>query len=331
MQAIQIATVGGPEVLRAVELPLPTPRADEALVQLMAIGVNFIDVYKRTGHYSVPLPFVPGEEGSGVVVATGLDVATVKVGDRVVFAGVVGAYADYIAIPADQVVPVPDGITFTQAAAALFQGMTAHYLTHSAYPLQAGETALVHAAAGGVGRLLVQMAKLRGARVIGTVSTPVKAQLAYGAGADEAILYTEQDFVAATRAFTAGKGVDVVYDSVGRTTFDQSLACLRPRGMLVIYGQSSGAVPPFDVQRLNAYGSLLLTRPTLAHFIAERDELLWRAGDVFSWVANGQLDVHVGATYPLVEAARAQSALAGRATTGKVLLIPAGFATRTFL
>ena len=322
MKAIQVQALGGPEVMQLVEIPTPTPGPGEVLVKLAAAGVNFSDIYKRSGQYATQVPYIPGEEGSGIVAALGPNVQDVQVGDHVAFAHVSGAYAEYVVAPTPRLVPVPADLDVSLAAAVMLQGMTAHYLTHSTYPLHAGETALVHAAAGGVGLLLVQMAKQLGARVIATVSTEEKAQMARGAGADEVILYSQEDFVAAAKKLTAQRGVDVVYDSVGKTTFEQSLQCLRPRGMLVIFGQSSGAVPPFDVQQLNAKGSLFLTRPTLANYIADRSELLARANDLFTWMAHGQLKVHIGATFPLAEAVSAHQALAGRATTGKVLLLP---------
>ena len=322
MKAIQVQALGGPEVMQLVDLPMPTPGPGEVLVKLTAAGVNFTDIYKRSGQYAGQVPYTPGEEGSGIVTALGPNVHDVQVGDHVAFAHISGSYAEYIVAPVSRLVPVPADLDLAQAAAVMLQGMTAHYLSHSTFPLKAGDVALVHAAAGGVGLLLVQMAKQRGARVIATVSTEEKAQMARGVGADEIILYTQEDFAAATKKLTAQRGVDVVYDSVGKTTFDQSLLCLRPRGMLVIFGQSSGAVPPFDVQQLNAKGSLFLTRPTLANYIADRKELLGRANDLFTWMSQGQLKVHVGTTFPLAAAVEAHRALAGRVTTGKVLLVP---------
>jgi NADPH2:quinone reductase len=322
MQAIRFHATGGPEALQLDDIPVPEPGPGQAQVQLAASGLNFMDIYQREGLYTVPLPYTLGQEGSGVVTAVGPDVSEIHVGDQVAFANVPGAYAEYVVAPVARLVPVPQGVDLRQAAALMLQGMTAHYLTHSTYPLKSGDTALIHAAAGGVGLLLVQLAKRLGARVIGTTSTGEKAQLARGAGADEVILYTQEDFVTRTRALTDGRGVDVVYDSVGKTTFMGSLDCLHPRGYMVIYGQSSGPVPPMDVQILNAKGSLFLTRPTLAHYIATRDELLTRAGDLFELLAEGTLQVRIGATFPLAQAAAAQQALAGRQTTGKVLLIP---------
>jgi NADPH2:quinone reductase len=322
MRAIRIHAFGGPEVLQVEEVPVPVPGPGEARVRIEAAGVNFIDIYHRTGQYRGNLPLTLGQEGAGVVDATGPGVTEVQVGQRVAYASVQGAYAEYAIVPAARLVPVPDGVSSQVAAAVMLQGMTAHYLSHSTYPLGAKDTALVHAAAGGVGGLLVQIAKRRGARVIGTVSTEAKAAEARAAGADEVIRYTETDFVAETRRLTDGQGVPVVYDSVGKTTFDGSLDCLRPRGYLVLFGQSSGAVPPLDPQVLNAKGSLFLTRPTLAHYIATRDELLWRAGDLVRWIAAGELNVRVAATYKLSAAEEAQDYLAGRHAHGKVLLIP---------
>jgi NADPH2:quinone reductase len=322
MRAIRIHAFGGPEVLQVEEVPVPVPGPGEARVRIEAAGVNFIDIYHRTGQYRGNLPLTLGQEGAGVVDATGPGVTEVQVGERVAYASVQGAYAEYAIVPAARLVPMPDGVSSQVAAAVMLQGMTAHYLSHSTYPLGAKDTALVHAAAGGVGGLLVQIAKRRGARVIGTVSTEAKAAEARAAGADEVIRYTETDFVAETRRLTDGQGVPVVYDSVGKTTFDGSLDCLRPRGYLVLFGQSSGAVPPLDPQVLNAKGSLFLTRPTLAHYIATRDELLWRAGDLFRWIAAGELQVRVAATYKLSAAEEAQDYLAGRHAHGKVLLIP---------
>lgn len=322
MKAIRIHEFGGVDVLRYEELPEPEPGPGEARVRLEAAGVNFIDIYHRTGQYKGALPLTLGQEGAGVVEAVGPGVTGVRPGDRVAFASVQGAYAEQALVPADRLVPVPDDVDTRDACAVMLQGLTAHYLAYSSYALRPGDTALVHAAAGGLGLLLVQIARRRGARVIGTVSTEEKAQLAREAGADEVIRYTEEDFVEATRRITGGRGVDVVYDSVGKTTFDGSLACLRPRGVLVLCGQSSGAVPPLDPQRLNAGGSLFLTRPTLAHHIATRDELLMRAGDLFRWMRRGELRVRIDRTFPLEQAGAAHQALESRATQGKLLLIP---------
>jgi NADPH2:quinone reductase len=322
MKAILVKQPGGPEAMELVELPVPQPKANEAVVKLTASGVNFIDVYVRQGRYKALPPFVLGQEGAGVVNAVGADVNSVKNGDRVAWCGVMGSYAEYAAVPADRLVPIPEGVTDPQAAAVMLQGMTAHYLSHDTYPLQGGETVLVHAAAGGVGLLLVQMAHNLGARVIATVSTGEKARLARAAGADEVILYTQSDFEAETKRLADGKGVNVVYDSVGKTTFDKGLNVLRPRGMMVLFGGSSGAVPPFDPIALSQKGSLYLTRPTLANYIATREELLARSGAVFSMMAAGKLKLRIEHTYPLAEAQQAHRDLEGRKTTGKLLLIP---------
>jgi NADPH:quinone reductase len=322
MKAIQVQQTGGPEAMELVELPVPQPKANEAVVKLAASGVNFIDVYHREGRYKVPLPFVLGQEGAGVVTAVGADVKGVKSGDRVAWTGLMGGYAEYAAIPADRLVTVPAGVSDRQAAAVMLQGMTAHYLAHDTYRLKRGETALIHAAAGGVGLLLVQIAHHIGARVLATVSTEEKAKLAREAGADEIIFYTQSDFEAETKRLTEGKGVDVVYDSVGKTTFDKSLNILRPRGMMVLFGGSSGAVPPFDPITLTAKGSLFLTRPSLGNYIASREELMERSSAVFGMIAAGKLKLRIEHTYPLAEAARAHRELEGRKTTGKLLLIP---------
>jgi len=322
MKAIQVSQTGGPEVLVSTDVPAPKPKPDEALVQIKAAGVNFIDVYFREGRYPAPVPFIDGQEGAGVVTEIGSDVSSVKLGDRVAYTGSLGSYAEYAAVPAQRLVKIPDELSFEQAAAAMLQGMTAHYLTHSTYKLQAGETALVHAAAGGVGLLLVQMAKKIGARVIGTAGTREKAELAREAGADECIIYTETDFETETKRFTDGKGVHVVYDGVGKATFDKDLNVLLPRGFLVLFGGSSGAVPPFDLIKLSHKGSLYITRPTLANYIAKRDQLEWRANDVLGWIVAGELKIRIHKTYPLAEAAQAHRDLEGRKTTGKLLLIP---------
>jgi NADPH2:quinone reductase len=323
MKAIVVNEHGGPEVLSYEDVPDPEPGPGEARVRLAAAGVNFIDIYQRTGLYPVEPPFVLGQEGAGEVDAVGESVENISVGDHVAFASVMGAYAEYVVAPAERLVPV--NVTLVEArlaAAAMLQGMTAHYLTHSTFPLEEGQTALVHAAAGGVGLLLCQMAKLRGATVIGTAGTEEKAQLAKDAGADEVIVYTEQDFVEETRRLTGGEGVHVAYDSVGKDTFDGSLDCLRPRGYMVLFGASSGPVPPFDLQILNRKGGLFVTRPALAHYTATREELLWRAESVLSWIGNNTLEVRIGNTYPLSEAAQAHRDLEGRTTTGKLILIP---------
>ena len=322
MKAIQVKQPGGPEVLELVDAPVPEPKANEAVVKLAASGVNFIDVYQREGRYKVPPPFVLGQEGAGVVTAVGSDVTSVKAGDRVAWTGLLGGYAEYAAVPADRLVAIPAGVTDQQAAAAMLQGMTAHYLCHDTYPLKRGETALVHAAAGGVGLLLVQMAHNIGARVLATVSTEEKAKLAREAGADEIILYTKSDFEAETRRLTNGQGVHVVYDSVGKTTFEKGLNVLRPRGMMVLFGGSSGAVPPFDLIALSQKGSLYVTRPTLVNYIASREELMSRSGAVFAMISSGKLKLRIAHTYPLAEAQRAHRDLEGRKTTGKLLLLP---------
>jgi NADPH:quinone reductase len=322
MKAIQVKQTGGPEVMELVELPVPEPKANEAVVKLAASGVNFIDVYHREGRYKAPLPFIPGQEGAGEVVAVGSDVKSLKKGDRVAWASQLGSYAEYVALPEHQLVPIPAGVTDQQAAAAMLQGMTAQYLAYDTYPLKRGETALIHAAAGGVGLLLVQMAHNIGVRVIATVSTEEKARLAREAGADDIILYTQTDFEAETKKLTGGKGVDVVYDSVGKTTFEKGLNVLRPRGMMALFGGSSGAVPPLDPITLTQKGSLYLTRPSLGNYIATREELVARSSAVFGMIAAGKLKLRIEFTYPLAEAQRAHRELEGRKTTGKLLLIP---------
>jgi len=321
MKAIQVRQVGGPEALKLVELPVPEPKANEAVVKIVAAGVNFIDVYFREGRYKAVTPFVPGQEGAGEVVAIGREVTDVKVGDRVAYAMAQGSYAEYSAVPADRLVKVPLGVSYQQAAAAMLQGMTAHYLSHSTYPLKKGETALVHAAAGGVGLLLVQMAHNLGARVIGTASTEEKAKLAREAGADEVILYTQTDFEVETKRLTDGKGLEVVYDSVGKTTFEKGLNVLRPRGYMVLFGGSSGAVPPFDPILLSQKGSLFVTRPSLAHYAITREELEMRAGALFGMIVAGKLKLRIAHSYPLQDAAQAHRDLEGRQTTGKLLLL----------
>jgi NADPH2:quinone reductase len=322
MRAIRIHDVGGPEVLRYEEVPMPEPGPGQARVRVVAVGVNFIDIYFRTGQYRANLPLILGQEAAGVVDALGPDVREVKVGDRVAYAPQQGAYAEYAVVPAWRLVTVPDNVELTLAAAVMLQGMTAHYLSHSTYPIKRSDTVLVHAAAGGVGGLLVQIAKRLDARVIATVSNEEKAQEAREAGADEIILYSQTDFAAEVKRLTDGHGVDVVYDSVGKTTFWGSLASLKPRGYMVLYGQSSGAVEPVDPQVLNAKGSLYLTRPTLGHYVADRAELLQRAGDLFKWIAAGELKVRIAGTYPLAEVAEAHLLLESRQARGKVLLVP---------
>jgi NADPH:quinone reductase len=322
MHVIQVEEFGGPEMLRYAEVATPEPGAGDVRVKIEAAGVNFIDVYHRTGAYPNALPLVLGQEGAGVVDALGEGVSDFNVGDRVGFAGAMGAYAEYAIVPAAKLLPIPDGVSATQAAAAFLQGMTAHYLVHSTYPVKQGDRVLIHAAAGGVGLLLCQMTKRLGAFVIGTVSTEEKADLARRAGADHVIRYTEQDFVAETKRLTSGQGVHVVYDSVGKTTFDGSLDVLRPRGYLVLFGQSSGAVPPVNPQILNSKGSLFLTRPTMGHYIADRAELVSRADDVLNWIKSGELDIRIDRTFPLADAADAHRALESRQTSGKLVLIP---------
>ena len=322
MKAIQIKQTGGPEVMELVDLPVPQAKANEAVVKIAAAGVNFIDVYNREGRYKAPLPLVLGQEAAGVVSAVGSDVRDVKVGDRVAYTMSLGSYAEYAAVAADRLVKIPAGVSDRDAAAAMLQGMTAHYLSHDTYPLKKGETALVHAAAGGVGLLLVQMAHNFGARVIATVSTEEKAALARAAGAEDVILYTQVDFEAETKRMTGGKGVDVVYDSVGKTTFDKGLNLLRPRGMMVLYGGSSGAVAPLDPLVLTQKGSIFLTRPSLGNYIATAAELQQRAGAVFGMIRDGKLKLRIEHVYPLAEAQSAHRDLEGRKTTGKLLLLP---------
>jgi NADPH2:quinone reductase len=323
VRAIRVHVHGGREVLQFEELPDPVPAEGQALVRIEAVGVNFIDVYHRTGLYKVPsLPFTIGQEAAGTVEAVGPGVTGLAPGDRVAYAGVMGAYAEKAVVPADRLVKLPEGVSAKDGAAAMLQGMTAQYLACSTYPLKPGDVCLVHAAAGGVGLLLCQIAKLLGARVLATTSTEDKARLAREAGADEVILYTEQDFAAEVRRLTDNRGVQVVYDGVGRATFDKSLDSLARRGMMALFGQSSGPVPPFDPSILNAKGSLYLTRPSLFHYIAAREELVARAGDVLGWIREGKLKLRIGLELPLREAAEAHRALEGRTTTGKVLLLP---------
>ena len=322
MKAIQITETGGADVLKFRDLDTPTPVAGQALIEVKAAGINFIDIYFREGRYPSPLPFVPGQEGAGVVVALGDNVSSVRVGEHVAWCGVQGAYAQYAVVPESRLVRMPDSMTPQQAASVMLQGMTAHYLAHSTYALKSGDTALIHAGAGGVGLLLTQVAKMLGAYVITTVSTREKAHLSRAAGADHVVLYSETDFAAQARSLTDGLGVDVVYDSVGKTTFEQSLEALKPRGMLVLFGGASGVVPPFDLARLSTMGSLYVTRPTLASYTASRAELEWRAADVLRWVEAGKLKLRTEHVYPLADAALAQRAIEGRKTTGKVLLIP---------
>ncbi|MDQ3760142.1 MAG: quinone oxidoreductase [Actinomycetota bacterium] len=323
MRAIQITETGCPDVLRLAELPDPEPGPGQLLVELAAAGVNYLDTYHRSGAYPMPLPFIPGAEGAGTVIAVGPDVGSVAVGDRVAWATSPGSYAEQAVVPAEQAVPVPPGVDIETAAGCLLQGMTAHYLAVSVHSVQPGETVLVHAAAGGMGLLLTQLATARGGRVIGTVSTAEKERLARQAGAAEAIRYTEvADVASEVRRLTGGEGVAAVYDGVGASTFDASLASLRRRGMLALYGAASGPVPPVDPQQLNSAGSVFLTRPKLADYVATRDELTWRAGEVFNAILDGSLRITIGGRYPLAEAGRAHRDLQGRRSTGKLLLLP---------
>jgi NADPH:quinone reductase len=324
VKAIRVHAPGGPEALSFEDIPEPRPKAGEALVRVEAVGVNFIDVYHRTGLYKAALPVTLGQEGAGAVLAVASGVRDVAVGDRVAWGGtgIFGGYAEQAAVPAARLVKLPDGVPSKQGAAAMLQGMTAHYLACSTYPLKAGDTCLVHAGAGGVGLLLTQIAKRRGARVLTTVSNEEKARLSREAGADATIDYTTQDFEAEVRCLTDGRGVQVVYDSVGKTTFEKGLSCLAPRGLMALFGQSSGPVGPFDPQVLAQRGSLYLTRPTLGHYIASREALLARAGEVLGWIADGSLKLRIGREFPLADAAAAHRALEGRQTTGKVLLVP---------
>ncbi len=322
MKAIRVHQCGGPEVMKYEEVPLPEPGAGEARVKIEAIGLNFVDTYQRSGLYPLKAPFTPGMEGAGIVDAVGEKVTEVKKGDRVAYAMVPGSYREYAVVPSSRLVQLPQNLDTRSAAALMLQGLTAHYLAHSTYRLNKGVTALVHAAAGGVGLLLIQIAKRLGARVFGTVSTEEKAMLAKQAGADEVIFYTQTDFMTEVKRLTDGKGVDVVYDSVGQSTFDKSLDCLRPRGYLVLFGQSSGPVPPLNLTTLGSKGSLFVTRPSLAHYGVQREELLQRSGDLFKWFAAGELKLRIDKTFPLAEAAEAHRQLEGRKTSGKVLLIP---------
>lgn len=322
MKAIRIHETGGPDVLRYEDAPAPSLREGEALVRLEAIGVNFLDIYHRTGLNPLPLPAIPGNEGAGVVERVAAGVTEVKPGDRVAYTNVLGSYAEYIAAPAWRLVPIPRDLDFTVAAAAMLQGMTAHYLSHTTYPLRSGDRALIHAAAGGVGALLVQMAKRRGARVIATVSSEEKAEIAREAGADDVIIYTRENFEEVAKRVTEAAGVQVVFDSVGKDTFERGLNCLAVRGMMVLYGQASGPVPPIDLRVLNAKGSLFVTRPSLHHYTHTRGELLDRAGDVLSWVREGSLRIRIDRTFPLAEASAAHARLQGREALGKILLLP---------
>jgi NADPH2:quinone reductase len=322
MKAIVVDKNGGPEVLEYKDIETPKAKAGEALVKIAAIGINYIDIYHRTGLYKLPTPFIPGSEAAGTVEALGDGVTDVATGDRVAYAMAPGAYSEYAAVPSSKLVRIPGGVDFTTAAAAMLQGMTAHYLVTSTYQLKPGDGALVHAAAGGVGLLLIQMARRIGARVFGTVSTEEKAKLAREAGADHVILYTSEDFESEVKRLTDGRGLQVVYDSVGKDTFLKSLRVLAPRGMLALFGQSSGPVPPFDAGLLAQGGSLFLTRPSLFHYTLTREELMWRATDVFNWIRAGELKIRIHGTLPLRDTAEAHRQLEGRKTTGKVLLIP---------
>lgn len=325
MKAVQIEKFGGPEVIQVIDVPVPRPRPLEVLVKLEASGVNFVDIYRRKGLYKVNLPHILGSEGAGVAEKIGSDVENFSEGDRVAYTGVSKSYAEYVSVPAERLIPLPHNLSTRDGAAAMLQGMTAHFLAHSAYPLKEGDACLIHAAAGGVGLLLTQMAKRRGATVIGTVSTEEKAAIAKKAGADHVILYTEHDFLKETKRLTYGRGVEVVYDSVGKTTLQKSLDSLAPRGYLVLYGQASGPVPPIDPQILNQKGSLFLTRPSLSYYIADRESLEKRANDVLGWVASGELKLRIKHTFPLSQAADAHRSLEGRKTEGKVLLIPTAY------
>ncbi len=322
MKAIRVSEYGGPEVLKYEDVAVPEPKQGEALVKIEASGINFVDIYQRKGLYPVSVPFTMGQEASGIVDAVGPGVTEVREGDRVAYTSALGAYAGYAVVPSWRLVKVPGAIDAQKAAAVMLQGMTAHYLAHSTFPLKKGDTAVVHAAAGGVGLLLVQIAKRRGARVIGTVSTAEKAKLAQQAGADDVIIYTQGDWEAEVRRITGGRGVQVVYDSVGIATFEKSLNCLQPRGSMVLYGQASGPVPPVDLQIFNTKGALYLTRPSLIYYTANREELLERANDLFGWMASGELSVRIDSVFPLARAADAQRKLESRATMGKVLLTP---------
>jgi len=322
MKAVRIHAPGGPEALKYEDAPQPAPKAGEAVVKVDAAGLNYMDVYVRTGAYKGEYPMTLGVEAGGTVSAVGPNVSDVQVGDKVAYTGIPGAYAEYATVPAARLVKMPAGLSTKQGAAAMLQGMTAHYLACSTYPLKKGDTCLVHAAAGGVGLLLCQIAKLRGARVIGTVSTDEKAKLAREAGADEVIRYTTQDFEAEVKRLTDGKGLQVVYDAVGKTTFDKSLNCLAPRGLLALYGQSSGPIGPFDVAQLGAKGSLFLTRPSLTAYIASREDLVQRSTELLGWIRDGKVRLRTEFEFPLKDAAEAHRALEGRKTTGKVLLVP---------
>tara|TARA_B100001750_G_scaffold155465_1_gene124782 strand:- start:9236 stop:10204 length:969 start_codon:yes stop_codon:yes gene_type:complete len=322
MKAIQITNFGDSSVLKYTDVVTPKPSNTEIVIKQEAIGVNFIDIYQRSGVYQVNLPFIPGEEGAGIVTQVGKNVSRFKIGDKVAYSMAPGSYAEYAVVSEEIAVSIPDKIDFPIAASVLLQGMTAHYLVYSTFKLKPEDSCLIHAGAGGVGLLLIQMAKNIGARIIATVSNEEKKQLAINAGADEVIIYTKQNFTEEVKKITSNKGVSVVYDSVGKTTFEDSLDCLKPRGYMVLYGQSSGAVPPVDPQILNRKGSLFLTRPTMTNYILNNDELKWRSNDIFQWMSEGKLDIRIGLSLPLQQAAQAQDALGSRKTTGKVILIP---------
>ena len=322
MKAIQITNFGDSSVLKYTDVVTPKPSNTEIVIKQEAIGVNFIDIYQRSGVYQVDLPFIPGEEGAGIVTQVGKNVSRFKIGDKVAYSMAPGSYAEYAVVSEEIAVSIPDKIDFPIAASVLLQGMTAHYLVYSTFKLKPEDSCLIHAGAGGVGLLLIQMAKNIGARIIATVSNEEKKQLAINAGADEVIIYTKQNFTEEVKKITSNKGVSVVYDSVGKTTFEDSLDCLKPRGYMVLYGQSSGAVPPVDPQILNRKGSLFLTRPTMTNYILNNDELKWRSNDIFQWMSEGKLDIRIGLSLPLQQAAQAQDALGSRKTTGKVILIP---------
>ena len=322
MKAIKITNFGDSSVLKYTDVDTPKPSNNEIIIKQEAIGVNFIDIYQRSGVYQVDLPFIPGEEGAGIVTQIGKNVSRFKIGDKVAYSMAPGSYAEYAVVSEEIAVSIPDKIDFPTAASVLLQGMTAHYLVYSTFKLKPEDSCLIHAGAGGVGLLLIQMAKNIGARIIATVSNEEKKQLAINAGADEVIIYTKQNFTEEVKKITSNKGVSVVYDSVGKTTFEDSLDCLKPRGYMVLYGQSSGAVPPVDPQILNRKGSLFLTRPTMTNYILNNDELKWRSNDIFQWMSEGKLNIRIGLSLPLQQAAQAQDALGSRKTTGKVILIP---------
>ncbi|MBT3530892.1 MAG: quinone oxidoreductase [Gammaproteobacteria bacterium] len=322
MKAVRVKEYGGPEAMCYEDIDVPSPGANDVLVKVEAAGINFIDTYQRSGLYQIPLPATLGLEAGGIVEEVGSDVSLFKAGDRVAYTNVAGAYAEYASVPEDKLVALPDGVSFAEGAAAMLQGCTAHYLSQSTYKIKSGDSCLIHAAAGGVGLLLIQMAKMAGASVIGTVSTEEKAELARAAGADEVILYSETDFETEVKRITDGKGVNVAYDSVGKTTFDKSIDCLQRLGYMVLYGNASGPVTEFNPATLGPKGSLFLTRPTLFDYVADRESLEWRSGDVFNWIAEGKLKLRVEHFFPLSEAEEAHRALEGRKTTGKVILTP---------